>query len=135
MESVTHERITLFSYPSCTSCRKTKKWLTSNQVTFQERHIFRAGPTPDELKKILALTTEGLDEILATRSETFKRLNINMDEMSLSNVLQLLASEPKLLRRPIITDGEKLIIGHNADALKNLLHSKQDTRMNLCLSY
>ena len=114
------EAITFFSYPSCTSCRKTKKWLKANEVSFKERHLFRDPPTADELKKILALTSEGMDEILATRSEAYKRLQVNIDEMALSDVIQLLTDEPKLLRRPILLNGERLVIGHNEDALKNL---------------
>ncbi|MFD0048370.1 transcriptional regulator Spx [Actinomycetes bacterium NPDC127524] len=123
--------LTFFSYPSCTSCRKTKKWLRSNQVTFEERHIFRETPTPDELQEILKLTTEGLDELLATRSETFKSLNLDLDDLKLSDVLQLLSKEPKLLRRPIVTDGEKLIIGHHEDALKSMVHMKNELKLSM----
>ncbi|MBK5442537.1 MULTISPECIES: Spx/MgsR family RNA polymerase-binding regulatory protein [unclassified Peribacillus] len=115
------KRLTFFSYPSCTSCRKTKKWLKTNQVSFDERHLFKETPTEGELKRILELTTEGLDEVLATRSEAYKCLHVNIDEMLLSDVIQLLTKEPKLLRRPILIYGEKLVVGHNEDALRNLV--------------
>lgn len=124
--------LTFITYPSCTSCRKTKKWLKANQVSFNERHIFKDTPNPEELKKILELTTEGLDELLATRSIQFKNLPLNLDDLPLSDVLQLLANEPRLLRRPILIDGERLIIGHNEDALKNMLCGKTDTKLSMC---
>ncbi|MFJ7936995.1 ArsC/Spx/MgsR family protein [Peribacillus sp. NPDC096622] len=44
---------------------------------------------------------------MATRSEAYKDLQVNIDEMMLSDVIQLLTKEPKLLRRPILIDGEK----------------------------
>ena len=113
-------KITFYSYPSCTSCRKTKHWLKAHQVHFQERHLFRETPTYDELKHILELTTEGIDEILATRSQTYKDLNIDINELTLSEVLNLMIQEPKLLRRPIITDGNKLIVGYNPQALSKI---------------
>ncbi|MFJ7754908.1 Spx/MgsR family RNA polymerase-binding regulatory protein [Peribacillus muralis] len=125
------ERLTFFSYPSCTSCRKTKKWLNANHISFDERHLFRETPTEAELMRILELTTEGLDEVLATRSEAFKGLHVNIDEMMLFDVIQLLTKEPRLLRRPILTDGEKLVIGHNEDALRNLVSKKQDLKMSM----
>ncbi|MGE7759272.1 Spx/MgsR family RNA polymerase-binding regulatory protein [Peribacillus sp. NPDC097895] len=125
------EQLTFFSYPSCTSCRKTKKWLKANHISFDERHLFRETPTEAELKRILALTTEGLDEVLATRSEAYKGLHVNIDEMLLSDVIQLLTREPKLLRRPILIDGEKLVIGHNEDALRNLVSHKVDLKMSM----
>ncbi|MGM1031864.1 MAG: Spx/MgsR family RNA polymerase-binding regulatory protein [Bacillota bacterium] len=124
-------QLTFFSYPSCTSCRKTKKWLSTNQVSFNERHLFRETPTVAELKRILELTSEGLDEVLATRSEAYKDLQVNIDEMMLSDVIQLLTKEPKLLRRPILIDGEKLVIGHNVDALRNLVSRRLDLKISM----
>ncbi|MCK1991491.1 Spx/MgsR family RNA polymerase-binding regulatory protein [Peribacillus muralis] len=124
-------RLTFFSYPSCTSCRKTKKWLNANHISFDERHLFRETPTEAELKRILELTTEGLDEVLATRSEAYKGLLVNIDEMNLSNVIQLLTNEPRLLRRPILIDGEKLVIGHNEDALRNLVSQKLELKWSM----
>lgn len=125
------EHLTFFSYPSCTSCRKTKKWLKANHVRFEERHLFKDTPNEEELKKILELTTDGMDEVLATRSEAYKNLNVNIDEMMLSDVLHLLTNEPKLLRRPILIDGEKLVIGHNEDALRNLVTHKSNLKMSI----
>ncbi|MBT2643807.1 transcriptional regulator Spx [Bacillus sp. ISL-41] len=114
------EELTFYSYPSCTSCRKTKKWLVSNSVKFNERHMFKDTPSKKELLQILALTTEGLDELLATRGETYKNLGMDMEELPLSEVIKLVIEEPKLLRRPILTDGKKLIVGFNPDALKKI---------------
>ncbi len=117
-------KLTFISYPSCTSCRKTKKWLNANSVEFNERHIFRETPTFEEMMHLLSMTNEGIDEILATRSQTFKDLKINVDDMTLSEVVKLLVDNPKLLRRPILTDGEKLVIGYNPEGLRNLTNRK-----------
>lgn len=121
--------ITFYSYPSCTSCRKTKKWLKSNNITFQEKHIFRETPNHDEMMKILSMTTEGIDEILATRSQTFKDLGIDVNELTVSELIKLIIEEPKLLRRPIITSGNKLIVGYNESALQKI--SRQKAKLDL----
>ncbi|CAN2250305.1 transcriptional regulator MgsR [Bacillus vallismortis] len=118
------EQIIFYSYPSCTSCRKTKHWLKAHQVEFNERHLFRETPTVEELKYILSLTTEGIDEILATRSQTFKNLNLNIEEMTVNEVLELLIEKPKLLRRPILVDNKKLVIGYNPGELLKLSKKK-----------
>ncbi|MEG7281121.1 transcriptional regulator MgsR [Bacillus sp. 0909A] len=118
------EQLTFYSYPSCTSCRKTKHWLKAHQIEFNERHLFRETPTMDELKYILSLTTEGIDEILATRSQTFKNLNLNIEEMTVNEVLELLIEKPKLLRRPILVDNRKLVIGYNPGELLKLSKKK-----------
>ncbi|MBJ7571008.1 transcriptional regulator MgsR [Bacillus halotolerans] len=118
------KQLTFYSYPSCTSCRKTKHWLKAHQIEFNERHLFRETPTMDELKYILSLTTEGIDEILATRSQTFKNLNLNIEDMTVNEVLELLIEKPKLLRRPILVDNRKLVIGYNPGELLKLSKKK-----------
>ncbi|AOR98827.1 transcriptional regulator MgsR [Bacillus subtilis] len=118
------QQLTFYSYPSCTSCRKTKHWLKAHQIEFNERHLFRETPTREELKYILSLTTEGIDEILATRSQTFKNLNLNIEEMTVNEVLELLIEKPKLLRCPILVDNKKLVIGYNPGELLKLSKKK-----------
>jgi Spx/MgsR family transcriptional regulator len=113
-------RLVFYTYPSCTSCRKTKAWLKQNHVDYEERHLFKETPDIDELLNIIKLTREGVKEILATRSETFKKLNVDIDDLKVSEMLQLLHDEPRLLRRPILTDGKKLVVGFDQNGLQKL---------------
>ncbi|MGQ4665856.1 Spx/MgsR family RNA polymerase-binding regulatory protein [Metabacillus halosaccharovorans] len=122
------KHLTFYSYPSCTSCRKAKHLLKTQNVDFQERHLFRDPPTIDELKDLLRLTTEGIDEILATRSQTYKDLKIDVNELSLSELLKLINQDPKLLRRPIITDGQQLVVGYNLHELSKVVKKKEVQR-------
>ena len=39
----------LICYPKCTTCQKAKKWLESNGIAFEERHIAEQNPTAEEL--------------------------------------------------------------------------------------
>ncbi|KUP07398.1 regulatory protein MgsR [Bacillus coahuilensis m2-6] len=116
--------VIFYTYPSCTSCRKAKKWLTKEGVAFNERHLFRETPSYEDVIKLLSMTTEGIDEILATRSESYKKLNLDLNELPLSQVVKLLVDDPKLLRRPILTDGQKLVVGYNPEALRSLTNKK-----------
>lgn len=67
------------------------------------------------------MTTMGTDELLSKRSHTFKSLDINLDELTLTQLFDLINEEPRLLRRPIITYGDHLIVGYNKEALETLL--------------
>jgi len=48
--------ISLYTTPSCTSCRKARAWLTENELPFKERNIFSDPLNSDELMEILSLT-------------------------------------------------------------------------------
>ena len=48
--------VTLYTSPSCTSCRKAKAWLQENGIPFKERNIFSEPLNIDEIKNILRMT-------------------------------------------------------------------------------
>ncbi|ARI77067.1 Spx/MgsR family RNA polymerase-binding regulatory protein [Halobacillus mangrovi] len=125
------DELKFYSYPSCTSCRRTKSWLKSQGVEFNEQHLFRETPDADELRKILSLTTLGIDEILATRSKEYKDLGINVDDLTLSEFLDLVIEKPKLLRRPILTNGEKLVVGYNLEGLRAITNNRMEYTANI----
>lgn len=115
------QKLTFFTYPSCTSCRKAKAWLNANGVEYEERHLFRNPPSVEELMEIVKKTHNGVDEILSTRSQRFKQLEVDINELTVSELLEMLSEDPRLLKRPILTDGENLIVGYNQSAMKELL--------------
>jgi Spx/MgsR family transcriptional regulator len=115
-----HTGLKFYTYPSCTSCRKAKSFLTENGIAYQERHLFRDPPSREELLDIIKMTTNGLDDILSTRSKTFKELDLEIEDMTVFELLQVLSDEPRLLRRPILVDGEKIIIGYNRTAMQEM---------------
>jgi Spx/MgsR family transcriptional regulator len=125
-------KLIFYTYPSCTSCRKTKGWLKDHDISYEERHLFRNRPDAQELMELIKLSKSGVEELLATRSTTYKKLTVNLNDMPLSEALQLLSDEPKLLKRPIITDGKQLVVGYHQEDLKKLTQNdKRDHQKSI----
>lgn len=120
-----------YTYPSCTSCRKTKAFLQEQQLDVNERHIFRDAPSVDELLALLALSEDGVDSLLATRSQAFKQLNVDVDELKLSELLKLMSENPKLLKRPILTDGKEVIVGYDKASIETYARRHDLTSVNV----
>ncbi|MGT2960155.1 Spx/MgsR family RNA polymerase-binding regulatory protein [Streptococcus caballi] len=123
--------ITLFLSPSCTSCRKARAWFTKHDVAFQEHNIITSPLTTEELMAILSFTENGTEDIISTRSKVFQKLNIDVDELSISELIQLISENPTLLRRPIILDKKRMQIGFNEDEIRAFLsrdYRKQELR-------
>ncbi|QAS54201.1 Spx/MgsR family RNA polymerase-binding regulatory protein [Halobacillus litoralis] len=125
------DELKFYTYPSCTSCRRTKAWLKNQGVEFNEQHLFRETPSVNELKKILSLTTHGIDEILAKRSREYKTLEVDVENLSLSEFLDLVIDKPKLLRRPILTNGKSIVIGYDPDGLKKITDYRMESLGNI----
>lgn len=113
--------IKLYISPSCTSCRKAKAWLEEHELAFEEQNIYHEPLTKDEIKEILTLTDEGTEEIISYRSEAYKNLDVNFDELSMRELLDLFIEEPSLIRRPIIMDDRRLQIGFNDEEIRMFL--------------
>lgn len=113
--------ITLFISPNCTSCRKAKRWFDAREIPYYERNIHGSPITSTELKQILQLTSEGTEEIISTRSKTFQNMNLDLDDLSLFELLALVEEYPRLLRRPMIIDEKRLQIGFNEDEIRAFL--------------
>ena len=120
-----------YTYPSCTSCRKTQAFLQEQHLEVSERHIFRNAPTVDELMTLLALSENGVDSLLATRSQAFKQLDIDVEDLKLSELLKLMSDNPKLLKRPILTDGNEVIVGYDKATIEAYARRFESTTANV----
>ena len=113
--------VTLYTSPSCTSCRKARAWLEEHNIPFEERNIFSNPLNVDEIKQILQMTEDGTEEIISKRSKIFQDLDIDLDELPLQKLYTLIQKNPGLLRRPIIMDSKRLQVGYYADEIRRFL--------------
>jgi len=113
--------VTLYTSPSCTSCRKAKVWLQVHGIAFEERNIFSDPLSIDEIKGILKMTEDGTEEIISTRSKAFQQLNLDIDDLSMSQLYDLISQDPSILRRPIMMDDKRLQVGYNEDEIRRFL--------------
>ena len=113
--------VTLYTTPSCTSCRKARAWLEEHQIPYTERNIFSEPLSLQEIKDILRMTEEGTEDIVSTRSKAYSDLNIEISELSLNDFYRFVQEQPGLLRRPIMIDEKRLQIGFNEDEIRRFL--------------
>ncbi|MDQ1002992.1 regulatory protein spx [Neobacillus niacini] len=123
--------VTVFTTPSCGSCRKAKAWFDEHQIDYIERNIIANPLTIDEIKSILRLTEEGTDEIISTNSKVFQELNVDIESLPLNALYKLIINNPKMLRRPIIIDEKRLQVGYNEDEISRFLPRRLRTFVNI----
>ncbi|CCI85949.1 arsenate reductase [Lactobacillus pasteurii DSM 23907 = CRBIP 24.76] len=116
--------VNLYVSPSCTSCRKAKAWLEQHEIPFKERNIFSDPLSKSEILQILRMTENGTEEIISTRSRVFKQLKVDLDDLSIDQLIDLIKEDPSLLKRPIIMDDRRLQVGYNEDEIRRFLPRK-----------
>ncbi|KJY60963.1 Regulatory protein spx [Bombilactobacillus mellifer] len=116
--------VILYTSPSCTSCRKAKQWFKDNDIAFKERNIFAQPLTKEEIKKILQMTEDGTEEIISTRSKAYQNIRVDIDDLTIEQLIALIEQNPGLLRRPIMMDDKSLQVGYNEDEIRRFLPRK-----------
>lgn len=100
-------------YPKCTTCQKARKWLESQEVTFEARHIQQQPPTAHELKTWHALSGLPLKRFFNTSGLKYKELGLKdrLPAMSQEEQFALLASDGMLVKRPILVLDDAVLVG------------------------
>lgn len=100
-------------YPKCTTCQKAKKWLDEKGITYELRDIKENNPTVSELKQWYKISGLTLKKFFNTSGLLYKSMDLKnkLPEMSDDEQIELLASDGMLVKRPILTDGRKVIVG------------------------
>jgi Spx/MgsR family transcriptional regulator len=100
-------------YSKCDTCRRAKKWLEAKGKKFQEIDITLNPPKLDELNTYLKRSGKELKDFLNRSGVQYRALNMKEKVKSLppEKILAMLAKEGRLIKRPIVTDGNKVTVG------------------------
>ena len=113
--------IQIYTTPSCSSCRKAKKWFDDHRIEYREKNIFNIKLTRDDIVLMLKNTESGFDDIISTRSKVFQEKNLNIEEMSMRDLTNFIIENPSVLRRPIIIEDTKMQVGYNEDEIRTFI--------------
>ena len=103
-------KVLFVEYPKCSTCQKAKKWLETNQVEFEDRHIVEQNPTEEELTEWYKKSGLPLKKLFNTSGQLYRQMALKdkLPEMSEKEQLELLATNGMLVKRPVVV-GEDLV--------------------------
>jgi arsenate reductase (glutaredoxin) len=114
--------LTVYEYPKCSTCQKAKKWLKENDVAIQPVHIVDNPPSKEELKDLVQKSGLELKKFFNTSGMKYRELGMKekMKTASDDELLELLASDGMLIKRPIATDGKNVTVGFKEEQYGNV---------------
>lgn len=113
----------LIWYPPCSTCQKAKKWLDDHAIAHTTRHIKEQNPTYEELQAWHAASDLPLKRFFNTSGLQYKALGLKdrLPTMTQEEQLQLLATDGMLVKRPILLEGGKVLVGFKEAQWEELL--------------
>ena len=109
--------IKFICYPKCTTCQKARKWLDDNKIEYELRDIKLDNPTLDELTAWYKQSGLPLKKFFNTSGLLYKSLDlkIKLPTMTDDEMLNLLATDGMLVKRPLLIGDDFVIVGFKED--------------------
>lgn len=100
-------------YPKCSTCRRAKKHLEDAGIAFQDRHIVEDNPTEEELTEWIRMSGLPAKRFFNTSGMKYRELGLKdrLPDMSEEEQIRLLAGDGMLVKRPLLIDGERVLVG------------------------
>ena len=100
-------------YPKCTTCQKARKWLDDNRIEYEFRDIKLDNPTLDELTEWYKKSGLPLKKFFNTSGLLYKSLDLKNKLLAMTEdeMLNLLASDGMLVKRPLVIGDSFVLVG------------------------
>jgi len=100
-------------YPKCSTCKKAYDWLKAQGVPFQERDIKAQNPTAAEMADWVANGNLPIKKLFNTSGLLYRSMGLKekLPTMSEQEMLELLASDGMLVKRPILVTDHRVLTG------------------------
>lgn len=115
-------------YPKCSTCKKAKKWLDEQGISYQERHIVEENPTYEELKRWYEKSDFPLKRFFNTSGMRYRDLQLKdkLPQMSEEEQLHLLSTDGMLVKRPVLIGENFVLTGFKEDQWEEVVTNSQD---------
>lgn len=106
--------IVVYGIKNCDSVKKARTWLEARQIAYRF-HDYRIDGLDAALLQGF-VDTLGVDAVLNQRSTSWRQLDdAQKSDLTPDKAVQLMLAVPTLIKRPILDNGQQLIVGFNPD--------------------
>ncbi len=112
--------ITIYHNPRCAKSRETLQILEACGKEFEVVEYLKTPPTKEQIKEITTLLNKSPQDIIRKKEKLYKE-EFSEKELSDEEWFTVLASNPILIERPIVTNGDKAAIGRPPENVQEIL--------------
>jgi Spx/MgsR family transcriptional regulator len=99
---------------------KGRAELSRRRLSFTTRDLFKQPLSAAEIRALGRRTAGGVRALLSTRTTQYKALGLDRREVSDAELVDLMAKEPRLLRRPLLLADGSVVVGYDREAYGRL---------------
>jgi len=111
--------LTLFHNPRCSKSRQALAILQMRELEFTEYLYLVKGLSVTQIRDMISRYDGELSDLVRTGEAEYKVSPVDLDNED--EVIALLVTSPRCLERPILDNGEKIVIGRPPENIITLL--------------
>jgi arsenate reductase len=108
-----HLTIKFYCYPKCGTCKKAKKWLEANGVTYDEHHIVEDTPSKTLMMELIDRSGLDIKKFFNTSGRKYRELHLKdkLPDMTYEEKVDVLVSDGMLMKRPLTFNDQHVTVG------------------------
>lgn len=110
-------KLKVYHYPACGTCRKAIRHLEALGNETDLVSIKENPPSEEELRRMIRQSGVPVRKWFNTSGEVYKAMGLKdrLGQMSEDEQIALLAGNGMLIKRPVVTDGQRVTVGYKED--------------------
>jgi len=113
--------VTIYHNPRCSKSRETLALIEAKGLKPRVVEYLKTPPSADTLSTILTYLNKPATELLRSKEQEFKDLNLKNFSGSERELIELMVTHPKLIERPIVVVGNQARIGRPPEAVLEII--------------
>lgn len=115
------EDFIIYHNPRCSKSRKTLDLMRQEGIEPKILLYLDNPPSKDKLREVIENLGISSRDLLRKKEEEYKKYNLSDETISDNDLLSYMVNSPKLIERPIVIKGNKVIIGRPPENIYKLI--------------
>ena len=115
--------VELYGIPNCDTMKKARRWLGEHGVEYRFHDYKKEGIDEGRLRGWIEKV--GWETLLNRRGMMWRKLPRQVrDHIDEKSAIRIMLETPSIIKRPVLVDGDRLLVGFSEDSYKELLQEK-----------
>jgi arsenate reductase len=112
--------ITIYHKPTCSTCRHVIKLVEESGQSFTAINYYEKPFSKSTLKGLLKKAGLKSSDIIRTKEEIYKKLNLQQSQFTDDELLDILIKHPDLIQRPLVKKGDQVILARPPETVSKI---------------
>lgn len=113
--------VKIWHNPRCRKSREGLEFLKSKGIEPEVFNYLQESFSPDELADLIRKSGQPLKDFIRTNEKEYKELGLKGKDLTIEEFAEIASKHPKLLQRPIVINGEKVVLARPAEKIEEIL--------------